>query len=149
MIDSEDRFDLARFVDAQEGVYGRVLSELQMGGKHSHWMWFIFPQIDGLGRSPTARRFAIKSAEEAASYLDHPILGPRLVECSGCLLDIEGRTVSQIFGFPDDAKLKSSMTLFEYVAEKTGESAFSRVLEKYFEDQRDERTLDLLEAGAK
>jgi len=135
--------DLARFISAQEGVYGLVLAELRGGQKRSHWMWFVFPQIHGLGNSATAIHFAIRSREEARQYLEHPLLGARLRECAELVLAIKGRSISDIFGYPDDLKLKSSMTLFAAVAE-TG-SVFVRVLEKYFDGERDGRTLQLLD----
>ena len=139
-------YDLERFVQAQESIYSQALSELKNGHKRSHWMWFIFPQIDGLGSSQTARRYAIKSVQEARAYLDHPVLGDRLVECADTVARINGRTVSQIFGFPDDIKLRSSMTLFEHISEP--DSVFTEVLNKFFNGNRDERTLEILAAGA-
>ena len=138
---SNDQFDLNRFTSAQDKVYDRVLAELKNGRKRSHWMWYIFPQLDGLGRSTTARRYAIKSIEEAIAYLNHPVLGSRLLECANTVLAIEGKTASEIFGYPDDLKLKSSMTLFSTVAD---DSVFVRVLDKYFQSERDDRTLQLL-----
>ncbi len=139
----DDPFDLRRFISAQERVYPDVLAELMAGQKLTHWMWFIFPQIDGLGHSSTTKYFAIKSLEEARQYLSHPVLGPRLLECTEAVLAIEGRSVSEIFGDPDDLKLRSSMTLFAFVAGP--HSVFARVLEKYFSGKRDARTLYLLE----
>lgn len=136
-------FDLGRFISAQEGIYERVLAELRRGQKRTHWIWFIFPQIDGLAHSATSKHYAIKSIEEARQYLNHPILGARLLECAEAVLAIEGRSVSEIFGYPDDLKLKSSMTLFAYVADPR--SVFVRVLDKYFQGEQDVRTLDLLE----
>ena len=141
--DSNDQFDLTRFVSAQEMVYARVLFELRNGRKRTHWMWFIFPQIDGLGNSSTTKRYAIKSIEEAQEYLNHPILGKRLNECAALVLAIEKRSISEIFGHPDDMKLKSSMTLFENVA--GSDSIFSSILDKYFNGARDSGTLNLLE----
>ncbi len=138
---SNDQFDLNRFTSAQDKVYDRVLAELKNGRKRSHWMWYIFPQLDGLGRSTTARRYAIKSIEEAIAYLNHPVLGSRLLECANTVLAIEGKTASEIFGYPDDLKLKSSMTLFSTVAD---DSVFVRVLDKYFQSERDDRRLQLL-----
>jgi uncharacterized protein (DUF1810 family) len=137
-----DRFELERFTRGQEGIFERALGELKGGQKRSHWMWFIFPQIAGLGHSSTSRYYAIKSRGEADAYLNHPVLGPRLVECAEALLAIEGRTASAIMGYPDDLKLRSCMTLFERVAGPG--SVFSRVLEKYYAGGRDERTLRLL-----
>ena len=137
-----DPFDLARFTSAQEGVYERALTEVRAGDKRSHWMWFVFPQIDGLGSSPTAKHYAIKTAAEARAYLDHPVLGPRLRECAEAVLAVENRSAFDIFGSPDDLKLKSCMTLFESV-DGAG-SVFGRVLDRYFEAKRDERTLQIL-----
>ncbi len=142
-IGRDDPFDLSRFTPAQERIYDRVLAELRSGQKRTHWMWYIFPQIDGLGHSTTTKHYAIKSIEEARQYLNHPVLGTRLLECAEAVLAVEGRSVSEIFGYPDDLKLKSSMTLFETVADKR--SVFVRVLDKYFHGERDVRTLHLLE----
>jgi uncharacterized protein (DUF1810 family) len=140
--DQDDPFDLARFTTAQEGVYTRALAEIRNGEKRSHWMWFIFPQIDGLGFSSTAKHYAIKSPDEARQYLAHPVLGPRLIECAEAVLAVEGRSASDIFGYPDDLKLKSCMTLFESV---TGQgSVFSQVLAKYYQGNRDTRTQEIL-----
>lgn len=141
-LDNDDPFDLNRFVDAQKGVYEQALSELRRGEKRSHWMWYIFPQIEGLGFSATSRRYSIKSAEEARSYLRHPVLGRRLVECCEAVMSVSGRSVSEIFGYPDDMKLKSSMTLFAAVAQK--QELFTRVLGKYFHGERDLKTVELL-----
>lgn len=137
-----DFFHLARFVAAQQGVFERVLGELRSGRKKSHWMWYIFPQIDGLGRSETARYYALQSIDEARAYLAHPLLGERLVECCETILALRDKSASEIFGFPDDMKLRSSMTLFAAAAE--GSSVFSRVLDKYFDGRPDSRTIDLL-----
>ena len=140
----EDPFNLHRFITAQERIYDIVLAELRSGQKRSHWMWFVFPQIDGLGHSPTAQHYAIKSRGEARQYLNHPVLGARLMKCAEAVVAIEGLSVSAIFGYPDDLKLKSSMTLFASIAEDP-HSVFIRVLEKYFHGEPDERTLHLLE----
>jgi uncharacterized protein (DUF1810 family) len=137
-----DPFELSRFVEAQDKIYDRVLAELASGRKRSHWMWFVFPQIEGLGFSSTTQYYSIKSPEEARQYLEHPVLGKRLRECCESILALEGLSVSGIFGYPDDLKLKSSMTLFASVGE--GQSVFLRVLDKYFQGTRDERTLALL-----
>jgi uncharacterized protein (DUF1810 family) len=142
-VDRDDPFDLGRFISAQKGIYESALAELRGGQKRTHWMWFIFPQIDGLAYSTTSKHYAVKSIEEARQYLNHPVLGARLLECAETLLAVEGRSVSEIFGYPDDLKLKSSMTLFSYVADPR--SVFVRVLEKYFRGEQDVRTLDLLE----
>ena len=141
--DRDDPFDLRRFMSAQEDVYDGVVAELRGGQKRSHWMWYIFPQIDGLGHSATAKHFAITGKEEARQYLTHPVLGPRLVECAEVLLSLEGRSALEIFGHTDELKLKSSMTLFGSVAEPG--SVFARVLDKYFDGERDVRTLRLLD----
>ena len=140
--EQDDPFDLARFLFAQEHIYDRALSEMRMGQKESHWMWFIFPQLEGLGRSSTAREFAIRSLDEARAYLGHPVLGPRLLECCRALLSQDGKSASDIMGFPDDIKLNSSMTLFSRVA--GSHSEFGDVIEKYFSGRPDARTLGLL-----
>jgi uncharacterized protein (DUF1810 family) len=136
---SNDRHDLKRFVDAQEPVYQEVLEELRAGKKRSHWIWFIFPQIAGLGSSPTAQRYAIASIDEALAYLGHPILGARLRECTAIVNRIEGRTVSEIFGWPDDMKFRSCMTLFAQAT--TDNQVFRDALEKYFSGEADQQTL--------
>jgi uncharacterized protein (DUF1810 family) len=135
---------LERFIDAQAAVYDQVQSELAAGRKTSHWMWFIFPQLRGLGRSSMAQLYGIANLEEARGYLDHPVLGARLVECARLVLAIRGRTVHQIFGSPDDLKLRSCMTLFELAASE--EPVFGEVLDRYYGGVRDQATLDL--AGA-
>ena len=140
--DHPDPFDLERFVRAQESDYRRALEEIAAGRKRSHWMWYIFPQFAGLGLSSTSRHYAIGSLDEARAYLAHPILGPRLIECAGATLTVEGRSAHDIFGSPDDMKLRSSATLFALVSPE--DSVFQRVLEPYFDGKRDERTLDLV-----
>ncbi len=144
----DDPFDLGRFTSAQERVYETVLAELRSGRKRSHWMWYVFPQIAGLGHSSTSKHYAIKSIEEARAYINHPVLGARLVECTEAVLAVQGRSVSEIFGYPDDMKLKSSMTLFASVAEDT-HSVFIRILEKYFHGEQDGMTLHLLKVSQK
>ncbi len=139
---SNDPHDLSRFVRAQQGVYERALAELQSGQKRSHWMWYIFPQLDGLGFSATTKRYAIKSIEEAKAYLAHPLLGPRLLECAEAVLGIEGRSAIMILGSPDDWKLRSCATLFALVSPPG--SVFDRLLAKYYADERDPKTLQLL-----
>jgi uncharacterized protein (DUF1810 family) len=135
--------DLERFVEAQaNGVHARALAELRAGRKVSHWMWFVFPQVAGLGSSPTSRRYAIGSLEEARGYLDHPVLAPRLVECAQAVLSHPDRTAREIMGTPDDAKLRSSMTLFALAADS--EPAFQQVLDTFFDGERDPRTLELV-----
>ena len=131
---------LERFVQAQEGVYASARAELAAGRKRSHWMWFVFPQLAGLGSSPTARHYAIEDVAEARAYLAHPVLGPRLLECAALLLD-QQRSAEQIFGYPDDLKLRSSMTLFAEAADDP--TPFRRVLDHFY-DGPDQRTLDLL-----
>ena len=138
---AEDPFGLVRFLEAQADTYAGAVHELRCGRKRSHWMWFVFPQLDGLGMSPTSRRYAIKSLEEARGYLRHPVLGARLVECTAIVNGIDGRTARQLFGTPDDLKFRSSMTLFELVSPPA--SAFASALEKYFAGERDSRTLEL------
>ena len=135
-------FDLERFISAQELVYPAVVSELRNGMKATHWMWFIFPQIDGLGWSPTARHYAIRSLEEASAYLAHPILGSRLIECTGLVNNVEGKSLREIFGSPDDMKFHSSVTLFSLIGSR--ESVFNQALSKYFNGELDERTIAIL-----
>ncbi len=146
MTGSSDPYDLGRFLQAQEDDYEQALSEVASGKKRSHWMWYIFPQIDGLAFSSTSRRYAIKSLDEARAYLEHPILGARLRECAEAALRVEGRTAREIFGSPDDLKLRSCATLFACVSPEG--SVFDRLLAKYYQGQRDDRTLQLLGIGA-
>jgi uncharacterized protein (DUF1810 family) len=140
---ADDPYMLSRFVQAQEGVYARALTEIRSGRKRSHWMWYIFPQFDGLGFSEISRRYSIKSAAEAEAYLSHPVLGPRLVECAEAALVVEGRSALDIFGSPDDLKLMSCATLFAFVSPEG--SVFERALDKYFQGRRDDKTLRLLD----
>jgi uncharacterized protein (DUF1810 family) len=137
-----DRYDLARFVEAQERNYRQALAEIKAGRKQSHWMWYVFPQFEGLGNSPTSRHYAIKSVEEARAYLAHPVLGPRLVECADALLRTKGRSAYDIFGSPDDVKLRSSATLFASVS--TPGSVFDQIIERYFDGEPDARTTALI-----
>lgn len=141
-----DAHDLRRFVGAQEPVYADVTAELRAGRKRSHWMWFIFPQISGLGRSGTARFYAISSLEEARAYLDHSVLGPRLRQCTELALAIVGRSAHDVFGSPDDLKFRSSMTLFAEVG--TDGEPFGPALEKFFGGEPDPLTLDILRRAA-
>ena len=134
---------LNRFVEAQETVYPQVLKELRNAKKTTHWMWFIFPQIEGLGHSSTAKYYSIKSIEEAKEYLAHPVLGKRLLECSNILLNINDKSADEIFGYPDNMKLRSSMTLFNFVAPE--QKVFADVLKKYFDGEPDEKTLSILQ----
>jgi uncharacterized protein (DUF1810 family) len=136
-----DRFDLQRFVDAQAPVYHRVLAELRHGLKQSHWMWFIFPQLAGLGHSAMAQRFALASGEEAMAYLSHDVLGPRLRECTALVNAVQGRTIRQILGSPDDLKFCSCMTLFGAVS---SDPEFTRAIAKFYGGTSDRRTLELL-----
>ena len=133
--------DLDRFISAQADCYEVVRAELQAGRKTTHWMWFIFPQIDGLGQSTMAKRYAIRSRQEAIDYLQHPVLGVRLLECTGLMLAVKGKSAFEILGTPDDLKFRSSMTLF---AEVAGESVFRNALDRFYEGKPDARTLELL-----
>ncbi|HET9308652.1 MAG TPA: DUF1810 domain-containing protein [Candidatus Sulfotelmatobacter sp.] len=139
---SADPYNLDRFVQAQDGAFDRALRELRSGVKMGHWMWFIFPQIKGLGRSPISIEFAISSPDEARAYLQHSVLGPRLKECTQLVLLVEGRSVEEIFGSPDDMKFRSSMTLFAQVS--PDDDIFLRALQKYFGGVPDRLTLDRL-----
>ena len=138
----KDQFDLQRFVDAQNSVFDCVCAELRVGHKQTHWMWFIFPQLAGLGSSAMAVRYAISGKLEAQAYLAHELLGPRLRQCTQLVNEAEGRSVSEIFGYPDDLKFHSSMTLFAQVAPQ--EESFTEALQKYFSRQPDRQTLLLL-----
>jgi uncharacterized protein (DUF1810 family) len=139
-----DPYDLQRFVDAQDAVYDKVCSELRDGRKKSHWMWFVFPQIEGLGSSQMARRFAISSLAEAAAYLAHPIVGLRLVECTRLVNIVEGHPIEEFFGYPDDLKFRSSMTLFAHATPDN--RVFLDALQKYFRGEFDPATLARLQA---
>ena len=143
-----DPFDLQRFVEAQDRVYDDALGELRDGRKRSHWMWFIFPQIAGLGSSPTAQHYAISGLAEAEAYLDHPLLGRRLVECIGAAMAApEDRSAHDIFGAPDDLKFRSSLTLFEKAAKGAGPfgpTLFDEALDRFYDGHRDQATLDRL-----
>ena len=141
-----DPFDLSRFLAAQHSIYTGALSEIRAGLKRTHWMWFVFPQAIGLGTSHTAQHYAIRSTDEARAYLAHPILGHRLRECAETLLRVRGRSASEIFGYLDDLKLRSSMTLFASVAE--GGSDFDAVLQRYFGGKPDPLTLGFIERDA-
>lgn len=136
-----DPFDLQRFLDAQAPIYARVVAELRRAQKQTHWMWFVFPQLAGLGHSAMAQRFAIASREEAVAYLGHGVLGPRLRECTALVTAVEGRTAREILGSPDDLKFQSSMTLFGAVS---SDPEFSAAIAKFYGGKPDQRTLDLL-----
>jgi uncharacterized protein (DUF1810 family) len=140
---TNDRWNLARFVDAQASVHERALGELRGGRKRSHWMWYVFPQLAGLGSSAMAERYAISGLEEARAYLAHPVLGARLVQCAEALLCLDGEhSASEVMGHPDDLKLHSSATLFAHIS--PADSVFHRLLERYFGGVPDEQTLRLL-----
>jgi uncharacterized protein (DUF1810 family) len=138
---STQSYDLDRFVKAQDSIYPRVIAELAAGDKQSHWMWFIFPQIAGLGFSAMAQRYAIGSRAEAIAYLDHPVLGPRLIECTRLVLDVTGKSIHSILGSPDDIKFRSSMTLFDAVCDNP---IFNDAIGKYYSGKKDEATLTTL-----
>ncbi len=142
MIDCNDPFDLHRFTMAQDSVYDDVLRELRSGQKRTHWIWYIFPQIDGLAYSTNSKHYAIKSLDETRQYLNHPVLGRRLVECVEAVLAIEGRSILEILGSPDDMKLKSSMTLLSLVANSP--SIFNCAIDKYYGGKTDDRTVDII-----
>jgi len=140
-----DPYDLERFVRAQEGDYGRALAEVRAGRKRSHWMWYVFPQLDGLGFSAMSRRYSIKSRAEAEAYLRHPVLGPRLAEICEAALGVEGKSAREVFGSPDDLKLRSCATLFAAVSPPG--SVFHRLLDEFFRGEPDAETLRLLGAA--
>ena len=142
MSSAPDPFDLQRFVDAQARVYHTVVDELRAGRKRSHWIWFIFPQVAGLGHSSMAQRYAISSLAEARAYLKHDVLGPRLHECAQLVNRIEGRSIHEIFGSPDDLKVRSSMTLFARAADDNGD--FVALLERYYDGEEDPLTIEQL-----
>ncbi|GAB4155046.1 MAG: DUF1810 domain-containing protein [Cyanobacteria bacterium J069] len=142
MAEQDDLFDLNRFVKAQASDYARALAEIRQGRKRSHWMWFIFPQYAGLGFSATSQHYAIKSLAEAEAYLQHPILGARLVECAEAVLLVNGQSAYEIFGSPDDLKLRSCTTLFAQVS--PAGSVFQQLLDQYFHGEPDARTLELI-----
>jgi uncharacterized protein (DUF1810 family) len=142
MAGSSDPYDLGRFQRAHEDDYEQALAEIVSGRKRAHWMWYIFPQLDGLAFSSTAGRYAIKSLDEARAYLDHPILGPRLLECAEAVVRLEGRSARGIFGSPDDLKQRSCATLFACVSPPG--SVFERLLTKYDQGRRDDKTLQVL-----
>lgn len=136
----DDPYRLARFIDAQERTFDQARAELRAGAKRGHWMWFVFPQIAELGHSPTAQHFAIASLDEARAYLAHDILGPKLRECAALVAQVEGRSIEQIFGSPDDLKFHSSMTLFARAA--PDEPVFRAALQKYFGGEEDRATVE-------
>ncbi len=139
---AQDPFNLNRFIAAQASIYQTALNELKLGQKRSHWMWYIFPQLRGLGRSTMAKYYGIKNLDEAQHYLNHPILGKRLLYCAETVLILKNRTISEILGYPDDLKFKSSMTLFSQVADSS--PLFEANLTKYCQGESDQQTLQLL-----
>lgn len=143
MAESTGPYDLQRFVDAQDPVIDDVKAELRAGRKRTHWMWFVFPQLEGIGRSRMAQRYGIASREEAAAYLAHETLGPRLRECTRVVNDVEDRSANDIFGSPDDLKFRSSMTLFDAVADDP--EPFEAALEQYYDGEPDPKTVEMLE----
>jgi uncharacterized protein (DUF1810 family) len=142
MTSVNDPYHLQRFVDAQNPVFDEVCAELREGRKKGHWMWFIFPQLTGLGHSQMATTFAISSRQEAEAYLKHPILGPRIRECSRLVCQVEGRSINQIFGCPDDLKFRSSMTLFASITSEN--QVFKDALQKHFAGELDRLTIERL-----
>ena len=140
-----DQFDLQRFIEAQDRVYDNVLAELRNGAKRSHWIWFVFPQLRGLGRSGTAQHYGISSLDEARAYLAHPVLGSRLRECTGLVAAIGGRSVDEIFGWPDNLKVRSSMTLFAHATDDN--AGFREVLDKFYDGEEDPATVELLNSA--
>lgn len=141
-----DIFQLQRFIDAQENIYTDVISELKQGYKKSHWMWYIFPQITGLGQSHISQQYAIGSLEEASAFVQHPILGDRLYECAEIVVNTEGSTAKQIFGTPDHLKFHSCITLFCQV--ENHHPVFDSALTKYFENKQEQLTLDILSGSS-
>ena len=139
-----DQYNLNRFIEAQMTTYEGAMLELTRGRKESHWVWYIFPQIEGLGRSDTAKLYSIKSLEEGRAYLEHSVLGPRLIKACEILLSLKDASMDEVMGFPDDLKLLSSMTLFESISESN--SIFTKIIEIYFEDQRDKASLRIIES---
>jgi uncharacterized protein (DUF1810 family) len=137
-----DPYALERFVRAQDDDYDRALAEIRRGCKQTHWMWYVFPQFEGLGISATSSHYAVKSVAEARAFLAHPVLGPRLLACAEAVLGLDGRTVMDIFGYPDNLKLQSCATLFAGVS--PADSVFHRLIEKYFDGEPDARTLRLI-----
>ena len=139
-----DKYNLSRFLEAQMVTYDSAMLELARGSKKSHWIWYIFPQIEGLGISDTAKLYSIKSLEEGRAYLEHPVLGPRLVEACEILLSLKEASMDEVMGFPDDLKLLSSMTLFEVVSDSN--SIFTKMIEFYYEGRRDKASLDIIKS---
>lgn len=147
-VSADDPYDLARFVQAQQGSYAGALDELRAGAKRGHWIWFVFPQLRGLGRSATAEKYGIRSLEEARAYLAHPVLGPRLRECASVLATHAGRSATDILGYPDDLKVRSSMTLFSRAADGDDRAPLRAVLDAFYDGRDDPVTLELLTADS-
>jgi len=139
-----DKYNLSRFLEAQMVTYEGAILELARGRKESHWVWYIFPQIEGLGRSDTAKLYSIKSLEEGRAYLEHSVLGPRLIKACEILLSLKDASMDEVMGFPDDLKLLSSMTLFEALSDSS--SIFTKIIEIYFDDERDETSLEIIKS---
>ena len=139
-----NQYNLNRFIDAQMATYEGAILELAQGKKESHWVWYIFPQIDGLGKSDTAKLYSIKSIEEGRAYLEHPVLGKRLIEACEILLSLKDASIEEVMGFPDDLKLLSSMTLFEFISGSN--SIFTKMIEVYFDNERDENSIKIIKA---
>ena len=139
-----DQYNLNRFLEAQMTTYEGAMLELARGRKESHWIWYVFPQIEGLGRSDTAKLYSIKSLEESRAYLEHPVLGQRLIEACEIILSLKDVSMDEVMGFPDDLKLLSSMTLFEALSDSS--SIFTKIIEIYFDDERDENSIKLIKA---
>jgi len=139
-----DQYNLNRFIEAQMTTYEGAMLELTRGRKESHWVWYIFPQIEGLGRSDTAKLYSIKSLEEGRAYLEHSVLGPRLIKACEILLSLKDASMDEVMGFPDDLKLLSSMTLFEALSDSS--SIFTKIIEIYFDDERDETSLEIIKS---
>ena len=137
-----DQYNLNRFIEAQMTTYEGAMLELARGRKDSHWIWYVFPQIEGLGRSDTAKLYSIKSLEEGRAYLEHPLLGPRLNKACEILLSLKDSSMDEVMGFPDNLKLLSSMTLFEALSDSS--SIFTKIIEIYFDDERDEASLEII-----
>lgn len=140
------KYELSRYIDAQQQNYDAALSEIKSGRKRSHWMWYVFPQVQGLGTTEISKRYAISSLAEASAYLNHPILGQRLLDISTALLALQSNDAFEIFGAPDDRKLKSSMTLFAMVEHAS--PVFGQVLEKFYNGEQDQKTIEILEEGS-
>jgi uncharacterized protein (DUF1810 family) len=139
-----DKYNLNRFIEAQMATYEGAMLELARGRKESHWIWYIFPQIEGLGKSDIAKLYSIKSLEEGRAYLKHPLLGPRLVEACEILISLKDASMDEVMGFPDDLKLLSSMTLFEALSDSS--FVFTKIIEIYFDDERDKNSIEIIKA---